>query len=106
MKSLVKWMLFATSGAICLNSNALEAIEGRIKYLEPTYLPVSIRFNIDGGSVSCPAGKAITYGKSDKDNNLAVYSTLLAAFVGDQIVRIYIDDGDTTCAGKYVHIIK
>lgn len=91
---------------ISSQSIALEEIVGKIRYLEPTYLPESIRFNMDGGSTSCPVGKALTYGKSNSENNMAIYSTLLAAFMGEATVRIYVEDGDTTCKGKYVHIIK
>ncbi|TVZ41915.1 hypothetical protein P886_1266 [Alteromonadaceae bacterium 2753L.S.0a.02] len=106
MKNIVKTLLFGATVFVALDSTALEEIRGKIKVLEPTYLPASIRFHMDSGSPSCPAGHALDYSKSDTDNNLAVYSTLLAAFVGDQTVRIYIEDGDTTCMGKYVHILK
>jgi hypothetical protein len=100
------WPVLTLCFFASLNAFALEEIVGKVTYLEPTYLPVSVRFNMDGGSVSCPARRAITYSKSNEENNMAVYSTLLAAFMGEKTVRIYIEDGDTDCVGKYVHLIK
>lgn len=91
---------------ISFNAFALEEITGKIQYLEATYLPSSIRFTMDGESSSCTAGKPLTYGKSNQENNMAVYSTLLAAFMGNQTVRVYVKDEDTNCAGQFVHLIK
>ena len=54
----------------------LEEITGKIKYLEPNYLPEVISFNMHGGSACCPAKNAIAYGTSSSESNLAVYSTL------------------------------
>jgi len=94
--------------ALCLvgtNTMALEEMAGRITYVEPTYLPALIQFTLDTGSASCPAGKYLKWQKSDQMNNRAVYATLLLAIATGKRIRIYVNDGDTTCSGQYLHLL-
>ena len=43
---------------------------------------------------------------ADPENNKAVYATLMTALAADKNVRFHINDGDTTCTGKHLHLIK
>jgi|TARA_B110000240_G_scaffold145738_1_gene161085 hypothetical protein len=94
------WVIFFSSGAL-----SLENFVGKVTYLEPTYMPSSIRFTISGGNPTCPIGKAITWSKSDIENNKVIYSTLMAAFMANRSIRIYINDGDSSCRAQYMHLL-
>jgi hypothetical protein len=89
----------------CTNAVALEQIVGRVTYLEPTYLPTSVSFTIEAGSASCPAGQFLRWQKSDPSNNKAVYATLLLALTCGRRVRLFVNDGDTTCTGQFLHVL-
>lgn len=104
-KSCIALVLGLVVSGMSPGAYSLEELVGKVTYIEPTYMPNSIRFNIDGGNATCPAGKAITWDRSNIDNHQAVYSTLLASLMGAKTVRVYIDDGDTSCKGKYLHIL-
>lgn len=84
---------------------ALEYFEGKVVALEPTYLPGTIAFHMDTGNSTCPAGKQLKWSKADIENNKAVYSTLLAAFMSGKRVRFYVNDGDNSCFGTHLHLI-
>jgi hypothetical protein len=89
---------------ISLNASALESIVGKVTQIEPTYLPNTISFNMDAGTVSCPKGKWLKWSKSE-ENNMAVYSTLMTDLVSGKKVRLYINDGDTNCKGQFLHLL-
>lgn len=97
--SIVAMLLVVSQGV-----SALENFVGKVTLVEPTYLPTSVSFKLDTGNTTCPAGTTIKWNKNDSDNNLAVYSTLLAALVSGTDIRIFIDDGDTECNGRYMHL--
>jgi len=91
---------------VCGSSNALEAIVGHVTYLEPTYLPSLVQFTLDSGSASCSAGTYLKWQKADQSNNKAVYATLMLASATGRTVRLYVNDGDTTCVGQYFHLLS
>ncbi len=85
---------------------SLESFVGKVTYLEPTYMPTSIRFSMDGGNVACPAGKAVIWSREDAENNKIVYSSIMAAMMAKKSIRIYINDGDTSCKAQYLHLLN
>jgi hypothetical protein len=89
----------------CTSGMAMEQIIGKVTYVEPTYLPAIVQFTIDSGSTSCPVGQYLKWQKSDQSNNKAVYGTLLLALTTGKRVRLYVNDGDTTCTGQYLHVL-
>jgi hypothetical protein len=105
MNRILKYIF--SVGVILFSSNvlSLEHFVGKVTYLEPTYMPSTIRFTISGGNSTCPAGKAITWSKTDIENNKITYSTLMAAFMANRSVRIYINDGDSSCKAQYMHLL-
>lgn len=88
------------------NASALEQIAGKVTMLEASYLPAVVTFRMDSGSASCPAGNWLKWQNNDPENNKVVYSTLMAALIAEKSIRFYIDDGDTRCIGKHIHLIK
>jgi hypothetical protein len=99
-------MMLAVMLTIGLTTNALalEEIIGHVTLLEPTYLPGTIAFYLDNGSASCPVGRMLRWAKPDLENNKAVYATLLTAIAAGNRVRFYVNDGDTSCVGQFLHI--
>ncbi|SMF24248.1 hypothetical protein SAMN02745866_01572 [Alteromonadaceae bacterium Bs31] len=85
---------------------SLEVIVGKVTLIEATYLPQLITFTLDSGSENCPAGAWIRWEKESTENNLAVYSTLLAALLSGNKVRAHIEAGDTKCMVQYIHLLK
>ena len=90
----------------CNASNALEVATGRVTYLEPTYLPAVVSFAMDSGSASCPAGQLLKWQKADQSNNKAAYATLMLALSTGKKIRLFFNDGDTTCIGQYLHLLS
>jgi hypothetical protein len=99
----------AIVAAVCLGSssaNAYQVFEGRVDVLQPSYLPTVVSFTMTAGSSLCPAGNWLKWQNANTDNNKAVYATLLAAFTASKSVRLYINDGDTTCTGVLMHVFQ
>lgn len=88
------------------SANAYQIFEGKVDVLQPTYLPAIVTFSMTGGSSLCPAGTWLKWQNANTDNNKAVYATLLAAFTAGKSVRLYINDGDTTCTGVFMHVFE
>lgn len=88
------------------SAHSLESIIGKVTYLEPTYMPTTIRFTMDSGNTACPAGKAIHWSKENIDNNKVVYSSMMAAMMANKSIRIYINDGDASCKAQFLHLLK
>jgi hypothetical protein len=93
-------------GLTCSTSYALEEIAGKVTLLQPTFLPSWVSFQMDGRSASCPAGVWLRWANADTANNKAVYATLVAAFLAGKTARLYVNDGDTTCTGVYLHVFN
>jgi hypothetical protein len=89
----------------CGSAQAVESILGKVKTLEASYMPNAVQFTIDTGSTACPVNKWLIWKNADKDNNKAVYATLLAAQTTGKSVRFHYADGDTNCTGIYIHIL-
>lgn len=93
-------LLLATGSA-----SALEAVVGNVILLEPTYMPDRVMFILSAGTSSCPAGQYL-YWQGSAENNKAVYATLLTAISTGKQVRFHVDDGDTTCKGRFLHLVN
>jgi hypothetical protein len=90
----------------CGVANAYQIIEGKVTLLEATFLPSLVTFQMAAGTTTCPAGNFLRWSNADPANNKAVYSTLMAAFLSGKNIRLYINDGDATCTGVFVHIFN
>lgn len=109
MKTLKIFLKTAVLTGLLLMSSATYALEqmtGHVTVLEPSYLPGSIAFMLDAGSVSCPAGRWFWWSSSDVSMNKAVYATLMTALITNKKVNFFVNDGDTTCKGQHLHILK
>jgi hypothetical protein len=98
---LIAAALLVTSG----EAAALETFAGKVTVIEATYMPNAIKFYMDGGNASCPAGSVITWAQSI-DNNKIVYATLLSALTSGKQVRIYMNDGDASCTARFVYVLQ
>lgn len=87
-------------------ANALQNFTGRVLGIEVTYMPGLIQFSLDQGSATCPSGKALVWTNPNQDNNKAVYAALLTAWASDRNVLVYLDDGDSSCVVRFVHLLK
>jgi hypothetical protein len=87
------------------HANALESFYGKVTTLEPSYLPNRVAFVMDTGNSTCPAGTWLIWVNADASNNKAVYATLLAAISAGKRVKFHINDGDTTCTGRHLHLL-
>ena len=101
-----KFMLGAVLATTFINANALEVITARVVFVEPTYMPSVVTFTLDSGSASCPAGKLLTWQKSDPDNNKAIFAVLLLSLSNGKRVRMHVNDGDITCQGQFLHLLN
>jgi hypothetical protein len=101
-----KYTLALVAALACTSAHAHQVLEGKVKLLQPTYLPGIVSFQMTVGSSLCPAGGWLQWANADKDNNKAVYATLMAAFMAEKTVRLYINDGDTTCTGVFMHVVE
>jgi hypothetical protein len=104
-KEMNKKYIYAAALALlaCGSAQAVESIVGKVKTLEASYMPTFITFTLDTGSTVCPANKWLVWKNVDKDNNKAVYASLLAAMTTGKSVRFHYADGDTNCNGTYIH---
>jgi hypothetical protein len=89
----------------CGSAQAIEIVTGKVKTLEASYMPNYITFTLDTGTAACAANKWLVWKSVDKDNNKAVYASLLAAMTTGKSVRFHYADGDTNCNGVYLHVL-
>ncbi|MDO8412885.1 MAG: hypothetical protein Q7S51_03730 [Gallionellaceae bacterium] len=102
---VVKQIVFGVFLAIASSASfSLEEFVGKVTIVEPTYLPGRVNFQMDAGNVTCPAGTWLSWQNADQQNNKGVYATLLTALVSGKQVRFYINNGDTTCNGQFLHL--
>ena len=103
---MFKKMMFAILiGACGANANAaVELMTGHVTLVEATYMPTQVSFIMDVGSPSCPAGTYLAWKNTNTDNNKAVYASLLTAIATGKTIDFYVNAGDKTCAGVYVHV--
>jgi len=87
------------------SAHAAEVVTARVTLVEPTYMPNVVSFQIDKPFPSCPLGSWLTWNKGP-DNNRAVYAALLSAMSSGKRITLYINSGDTTCTGQYLHVLK
>jgi len=84
-------------------AHALQYITGHVTLLEPTYLPDMISFQMDAGNAACPAGQFVFWRGGATE---AVYTTLLSALLANKTINFVIEDDDTSCTGRFVHISR
>ena len=84
---------------------SLEFLTGQVVTLEASYMPDVIKFKLDVGSTTCPEGGWLSW-KNNSENNKVVYSMLMTSLVAGKNIRFYINDNDTSCTGKYIHILN
>ncbi|HTF98255.1 MAG TPA: hypothetical protein VL995_19105 [Cellvibrio sp.] len=91
---------------ICSNANAIQWIKGKVTAIEITYMPGTLVFSLDAGNTACPTGKAMKWQHSSVDNNKVAHSTVLAAMLAGKKLHVVIEDNDTNCVVKYLHILN
>lgn len=101
-----KFLMGLSLAFSCCATYGSEIVVGRVTLLEPTYLPTRVVFMMDTGSSSCPAGNYLTWQNADQNNNKATYATLMLALSMGKKVRLYVNDGDTTCIGRFLHLLS
>lgn len=84
---------------------ALENTVAHVVRLEGTFMPSYIKFQLDGGTSTCGPYTWLTWQK-DADNNKAIYATLLAALSSGKRIELYLNNGDTSCTGQYIHFLE
>jgi len=94
-------MLLATGHAICAEHVHVTA---KVSLVESTYMPATVAFMLSGGTELCPAGRWLNW-QRDAENNKAVYAMLMAALVSGKQVTVVFDEGDSSCAPKFVHLV-
>ena len=102
MKKFVLFVFFI----ICSFSNAqaITAINGaKVTLVEGTYMPDLVSFQLDVGSTTCPAGTNMVWQKT-VENNKAIYTLLITALTGGRKINFYINDGDASCKGQFIHL--
>ncbi len=99
-----KYTLILLLTVLSSSIHALEGFTGKVTVVEPSYLPGSISFKMSVGNSTCRAGAWLKWSNPDKDNNKAVYSTLMAALMSGKKVTFYIGNRDTTCKGRHLHL--
>lgn len=92
--------LFLASGS----ASALQQFKGRVIGIEISYMPTKLAFTMDQGNTACPAGRTLSWQK-DTENNKAVYAAVLGAFTSGKSISFYIEEGDTTCNGRFIYIL-
>lgn len=101
-----KIVLGVSLAIVSSSSFALQEFVGKVTTLEPSYLPGTIAFQMDTGNAVCPAGNWLFWQNADPENTKGVYATLTTALVSGKQVRFYINDGDTSCYGKHLHLLN
>lgn len=81
-----------------------EHVVAKVGLVESSYMPASVAFILASGTASCPAGKWLFW-QRDAENNKAVYAMLLAAKISGGSVRIFFDEGDSTCVPRHLHLV-
>ena len=104
MKSKV--ILSISLAIVSSASYALEAFVGKVTLVEPSYLPGTVALQMDSGNTTCPSGTWLFWRNADPQNNKAVYATLMTALATGKQVRFHINDNDSTCTGKHLHLLN
>lgn len=102
----LKFVIGLTILALSATSYALEGIVGKVSVLEATAMPAQITFYLDAGNATCPTGTWLKWQKPDPENNKAVYAALMASLASGKQIRFYINNGDTTCTGQFIHLLN
>lgn len=99
-------MAFLFFMTVCGAANAIQEIVGKVKLIEATFMPARIKFRMDAGNTACPAGAWLKWENVSQENNKVVMSFLMTALVSGKKIAFFIEDNDTTCTGKFIHLIN
>ena len=80
------------------------SFKGHVTAIDPSGMPSSIYFKMDVGDPTCYATKWLRWANTNQDNLKVIYSTLTTALVSGKEVVFFYADGDTACAGTFLHI--
>jgi hypothetical protein len=86
------------------NAAALEAIAGKVTRIDVTSMPNKVSFTLSAGNPTCPAGGWVSW-QGTADSNKAIYAALMTAITNDNSVVFYINSGETTCRGAFLHLL-
>ncbi|WP_422135467.1 hypothetical protein [Endozoicomonas sp. ALD040] len=103
MKKVIAVFLFLASPVVLAESTF--NIVGKVTAVEASYLPGKVTFQMETGHSVCPSSKWLKWEKNDESNKI-VYSTLMTALVSDKSIRLYINEGDDACSGRFIHLVK
>ncbi len=91
---------------LCGNAHALQNFTGKVTSIEVTYMPRKLVFKLDAGNPACPAGKSLNWSNADLDNNKAVMAALATSMSTGLKVKLFIEDDDATCLGRYIYLVE
>ncbi len=91
---------------ICGAASAIQEIKGKVKLIEATFMPGRIKFTMDTGNTACPTGAWLKWENANQENNKVVLSFLMTSLVSGKKVAFFIDDNDTTCTGRFFHLVN
>ena len=88
------------------SSDGNDIIEGEVLTLDATDMPSRIRFTMSSGVGACPSGSWLNWARADTENNKAVYSAVLTAFVSGRRVRFSVKESDASCTGQVIQLLS
>lgn len=100
----MKRMAMLAAMLISGQAQAIEHVVTKVSLVESSYMPGNVAFILSGGTALCPAGRWLFW-QRDAENNKAVYAMLMSAMISGKKVKVYFDDGDTSCVPKFMHLI-
>ncbi|MBN6112317.1 hypothetical protein JR063_12095 [Xanthomonas sp. CFBP 8700] len=87
-------------------AEAFQVITGRVVEIEATYMPSRIPFTLSEGNATCPAGHALLWANNTQENTKAIYATLMSALVSGKQIKVFLEDNDTSCTGKFIYLVN
>ncbi len=98
--------LFVLVGLFISSYSVADSISGKVKLVEPGYMPYTVSFIMDADSESgtCKEDDWVVLSTPDVERNKATLSILTSALMGNKSVNVYLDNN--TCDAHGVHLIK
>jgi len=95
-------LLLSVAVVIAVSTQALavdiELPPGRVTWIETTYMPNWIYFQLSSGDARCPSGTALVWRNGSVDNTKANLATLFTSYLSGKPVRAVYQD---TVVGTY-----
>jgi len=85
-------------------AHAIEHVVAKVSVVESSYMPGTVTFILADGTAQCPTGKWLVW-QRDPENNKATYAMLMTAIVSGKKVKVYFDNGDSTCVPRHLHLV-